>query len=123
MEGPIALAAVIGSVLFREVRPLLRQIVLSENRGNRTNRHASAAIDALYRVDVEHFDGGVLIFVLLRMDAIHRAGVDAGRVLSTDAGFRNYVCHVVLSRVSIHSTAAARNSITYCQQVDTGAKL
>jgi UTP--glucose-1-phosphate uridylyltransferase len=33
--------------------------------------------------------------VLLRMNAIHRAGVHAGRVFGADAGFRNYVCHVV----------------------------
>ena len=81
-------------VFLGEIGPLLRQIVQREDSGNGTNRHAGAAIDALDGVNIKHLDVGKSGIFFFGMDAIDRAGVDACRVLGTDAGFRNYVGHI-----------------------------
>src|SRR5579864_5534993 len=49
---------------------------------------AQAAVDALLRVDVEH-----LPVLGLAVDAVHRAHIDAGRVLHADARFGDDVGH------------------------------
>jgi hypothetical protein len=82
------------SVLLCERSPFLRKIVKRKDRRNRTDRNARAAIDAFYRIDVQHFGVGETCVVLLRMDAIDRASVYTRRVLGPDAGFCNYVSHM-----------------------------
>src|SRR4029077_16393719 len=56
-----------------EVLPLLRCVVLVEDRLDRADRLAGAAVDALVRVDVER--------ALALVDAVDRALLDAGLVL------------------------------------------
>src|SRR6266849_2114695 len=86
-------------VYFCVVLPLLGQVIQRKNRRDRADRHARAAIDALYGIDVELRDiieartAIVIGRVLLRVDAIYRAGIDAGGVLYSDTGFGNDVCH------------------------------
>jgi hypothetical protein len=87
-----ALLVMVG-VHLREMLPLLRQVVLRENRLDRAGWLASSAVDALDRVDIEHLGALKIGFVLARMYAIHRANVDASGVFRTDAGFGYYVCH------------------------------
>jgi hypothetical protein len=76
-----------------EVRPLLRQIVQRENRRYGAHGDAGAAIDAFDGIDVNHVDTREIGFVLFGVDAIHRTSVDAGRILGSDTGFRNYISH------------------------------
>src|SRR5437879_3196139 len=89
------LTAEISGVPRDEFGPLRGQIGQREYSRYRTNRHASPAIDALYRVYVEHLFGGVPVIILLGVDAIHRAGVHARRVLRSDAGFCYDICHLI----------------------------
>ena len=71
-------------VYLRVVLPLFGQVVQGENRGDRADRHAGPTIDALYGIDVELRDlieartGVVVRCVLLGVDAIYGAGIDAG---------------------------------------------
>src|SRR5439155_21877597 len=88
------LTAEISRIARSEVRPLLGQVVQGEDRRDGTDRNAGAAIDTLHRGDVEHFLGGVSGLVLLGVDAIHRAGGHARRVLRSDTGFSYNVCHL-----------------------------
>jgi len=89
-------------VQLNVVLPLLRDIVFREDGSDRTGRLASTTIDAFFRVDVEHRRWFEFWFVFLRMDAIHRASVNARSVLSADARFANDVCH----RLSLWSVNA-----------------
>jgi hypothetical protein len=85
----------VACVEFGKVIPLLGQIVQRKNRGHWADGHAGAAIDALHRIDVELRDfleartAIIVRCVLLRVDAIYGAGIDAGGVLYSDAGFGN----------------------------------
>ena len=81
-------------VLLGKVRPLLWQIVLRKNGRNRTGRDASAAIDALDRVNEQLVGLGEAGLVLLGVDAIDRTGVHTGGVLGADTGFCNDVGHL-----------------------------
>src|SRR6476661_5487887 len=96
-SAPPNLAPEILSVALREGTPLLREIVQREDGRDWADRHAGAAIDALYRVDVKHFFGSVLRVILFRMNAIHGTCVHAGCVLGSDARFCNHVSHFDLS--------------------------
>jgi len=89
------LPAVIRRVLGREARPFFRQIVQSEDRRNRANRYAGAAIDALYRIDVEHLGVRVGRLIFLRVNAVDRASIDAGCIFRAYAGFCYNVCHLL----------------------------
>src|SRR5713101_5255766 len=73
--------------------PLFRKVVEREDGRDRTNRNAGAAIDAFYRVDIQHLLGPELLGVLLGMNAIHRTRVNTGCVFRSDAGLGNYVGH------------------------------
>jgi hypothetical protein len=73
--------------------PLLRQVVEGEDGRDGANGHASATVDAFYGIDIQHLLGRVLVRVLLGVNAIHRAGVHAGGVFGSDAGFGNDVGH------------------------------
>src|SRR6478672_10609363 len=87
------LATEILRVLLRVFFPFFRQIIQRENGRHRTHRHARATIDALDRVNEQHLGTFKLRFVLLGMDAIHRACIHAGRVLGPDARLCNHICH------------------------------
>src|SRR5436305_15205027 len=63
-----------------------RQIVYRINGIRRADRDAGAAIDAVVGIDVELRRVGEIRFVLLRMNAIHRAGLHAQLVLRTGIG-------------------------------------
>src|SRR5262252_2769208 len=78
---------------FREMRPLLRQIIQREDGRNRADWYACTTIDALDWVDVELRHGLVIHLVLLRVDAVHRAGIHTRCVFGAYARLCNDVCH------------------------------
>jgi hypothetical protein len=86
-------------VLLREIIPFFGQIVEGKNSRNRADGNTSAAIDAFYRIDVEHRFGLEFRAVFFGMDAVDRASVNTGSVLSSNTGFGDYVSHleIVLS--------------------------
>ena len=73
--------------------PLLREIIEREDRRYGTDWHAGAAVNALYRIDVEQLLRGVLGIIFLRMNAIHWTRVHARCVFGVDARFSNYIGH------------------------------
>jgi hypothetical protein len=77
----------------REVLPLIGDKILREDRLNRTRGLACAAVDADFRIDIQHRVLGKTRFVFARMDAVDRANIDAGGVLRPDARFSNHVSH------------------------------
>src|SRR6266704_5939738 len=85
----------VAFVQFRILLPLLRQVVQGEDRGDRADRYAGAAIDAFHGINVElrnaveRWPSVVVGRILLGVDAIYGTGVDAGGVFGTDAGFGN----------------------------------
>src|SRR5580704_13678108 len=84
-------AAEVCGVLLRKVSPLLGQVILGKDGGNRARRHASAAVNALDRIDEQLLRIGETVFVLLGVNAIDRTGVHTGGVLGADTGFCNDV--------------------------------
>src|SRR5215469_17150562 len=78
---------VVGVLLNVRV-PLLGKIVQSKDRRNGADRDARATIDALDRVNEELVDlfkprpAVVVLCVLLRMDAVHRAGIHTRRIFN-----------------------------------------
>jgi hypothetical protein len=82
---------IVLSVLCCKGREILRQLCFSENRGGLANRNARPAVNAVYGIDVELGDLGVLGFILARMNAINRANLDA--LLIFGATFDDYECH------------------------------
>src|SRR5690606_29422710 len=76
-------------VLLDVAGPLRRDIGVREDRGDRALRLARATIYALIRVDV--------ILILALVDAVHRADLDAARVLGADTGLGDDVRHLGLS--------------------------
>ena len=73
-----------------EPLPLIWQVGFEEDRLDGALRHADAAVNALIRVDVVHR------VVVRRVDAVHRADLDAGRILHTNAGLGNDIGHRVV---------------------------
>src|SRR5262245_46460062 len=75
----------VARVLLNVGVPFLGKVIQRENRRNRANWYAGAAVDALDRVNEELinlFEPGAAVFVLrvlFRMDAVHRAGIHTGR--------------------------------------------
>src|SRR6478672_9272845 len=67
------------------VAPLLRQVVLVEDRLDRADRFASPAVHALVRVDVEH--------PATLVDAVDRTLLDAGLVQDVDTRLGDHVGH------------------------------
>src|SRR3989442_11338485 len=68
-----------------EVFPLLRRLVLDEDRLHRAHGLAGPAVDTLVGVDEE--------LVRPLVDAVHRADLDAGLVLDVDARLGDHVRH------------------------------
>src|SRR5664280_2024633 len=94
------LTAEILGVALGVLFPLLRQIVERENRRHRADRHAGTAINALDRIDVQHLFSRELVAVLLGVNAVHRTGIDAGRVLGADTRFRDHISHKTVSPIN-----------------------
>ena len=69
-----------------EAVPLFREIFESKNSGHGANRYARATIDAFGWVDVELSLRLESRLILARMDAVHRADVDAGGIFGFNAG-------------------------------------
>ena len=89
----------VGGVPLNIGVPLFRKVIEREDCRNWADWDASAAVDALDRVNeklVNLFEPRPAVFVLcvlFRMDAVHWAGIHTGRILSADTGFCNYVRH------------------------------
>src|SRR5580698_5613813 len=94
-RGTPVLPAKVFGVSLRESLPLFRQVIQRENRRHGAHGNTSSAIDALNRVDVQHFLFGERGRILLRMDTIDWTSVHTSSVLGADARFCNYVCHKV----------------------------
>src|SRR6185436_17766929 len=75
------------------LRPLLGQLFLREDRLDRADGDAGAAIDTGLGVNVQLVLALELRLVLLGVDAVHRAHLDAGGVLRVHARFRDDVGH------------------------------
>jgi hypothetical protein len=80
-----------GSVVLDEILLILGHIFQSVNRIGSAGRNASAAVDAALGIDVPLGCGFESRLVLLGMDAIGGADLDAEGVL--DAGISNYIGH------------------------------
>jgi hypothetical protein len=87
------LSAEVSGVLFGEVSPFLREIVLGEDCRDGACWDTCAAVDALDGVDEELIGGVVFAFVLLGVNAIDRTGVYAGAIFGADTGFCNDISH------------------------------
>lgn len=94
VRGDLPLAAEVLGVFLRKVAPLFWQIVESEDRGNRANGDAGTTVDAFDGIDVQDFDLFKSRIVLFGVNAVYRAGVNAGGILGAYAGFSDYICHV-----------------------------
>ena len=93
------------------VAPLVRQVVLVEDRLDRAHRLAGAAVDALVGVDVEHPPALV--------DAVDRALLDAGLVEQIHTRLGNHVGHCAppsrLHRVHRGGTRSApADTVRHC---------
>jgi hypothetical protein len=84
-------------VLFREVRPLFRQVIGGEDGRDRADRDAGAAVDALDRIDEQLIDSAEIAFVFLGVDTVDRARIDTGVIFGADAGFSDYISHLKAS--------------------------
>jgi hypothetical protein len=91
----------VGGVLFLEAFPLLGQVVAAEDRRNRANGYAGAAVDALDRVDEELIVGVRTGLVSLGVDTVYRTSVHTSPVFGADTGFRDYICHLKFSLVML----------------------
>src|SRR5207237_10194429 len=89
----------VARVDLRKMLPLLGQVIQRENRGDRADGDARAAIYALDRINVklrdfvECWPTVVVGRVLLGVNAIYGAGVDTSGVVHPDAGLGNDICH------------------------------
>src|SRR3954466_1477308 len=90
------------------VLPLLGCLVECKDRLDRACRNARAAVDALVRMDVEHFRGRKIGFVFPRMDAVHRTHIDTCAVLGADARLTDDVghCRSLLLNLSLCGTSS-----------------
>ena len=80
-----------------EAGPLFREVIKSEDRGDRTNGYTSAAIDALHRIDIKLGRVSEGCFIFPRVNAIDGACIDTRCVFDSDAGFGDYIGHLDLN--------------------------
>src|SRR5215207_10883268 len=83
--------------------PLLRRVILIEDRLDWADRLARAAVDAFVRVDIEH--------PLTLVDAVDRAFLNASKVLQVHTWLRNDVRHGCRSLIHLCVVATASNAI------------
>jgi hypothetical protein len=93
---PSALTAVVFSVHFGVLLPLIRKLVQSENRRHGADRNTGSTINTFHWINVKLRCFGKAGFVFFGMNAVHRAGIHTSGILGPDAGFSNYVCHSLL---------------------------
>jgi hypothetical protein len=67
--------------------PLFGQVVLEEDRFNRTDLGANPAVNAFIRINEIH------LRVIVRMNAVNRADFDAGGVFGSNTRLCNYIGH------------------------------
>src|SRR6266446_5771258 len=90
----VRIAEAIDPVGFDQILLILRRGVDAlVNGGDRTRGHTRAAVDAFFRMDVEHCRLRELRLVFARMDAVDRTNVDARSVLRLNTGVGNYEWH------------------------------
>jgi hypothetical protein len=77
----------IVAVLRKKRGPLLRQIILEEDRLDRANLGADTTVDAFVRIDE------VLVSIVIGMDAVDWADLDAGPIFQSDAWFGDDIGH------------------------------
>jgi hypothetical protein len=94
-----ALAAEVGGVLFAEAFPLLGQVVAAEDRGDRADGYAGAAVDALDGIDKELISGLGAVLVRLGVNTIYGTSVHTRPILGANTGFRDYIRHLNFSLV------------------------
>jgi len=73
--------------------PLGWDIVLGEDRLHRALIDAQTAVDTGVWIDVQLLGVSVVALLLGRVNAVHWADLDAGRVLGSDARFSDDMCH------------------------------
>jgi hypothetical protein len=99
--------------VFRgEFIPFFWQIIECEDRRYGANRYARAAIDALYRINIEQLRRGVLGIIFLGMNAIHRTRIHARCIFGIDARLCDNVSHNglgLLDECIYFTTAIPRN--------------
>jgi hypothetical protein len=78
-----------------EMVPLLRKIVQGENRGNGTDGHTGAAIDAFHRIDIKLAGFPEVRLIFPGMYAIDGARIHTRGILHSDAGFGYYIRHLM----------------------------
>src|SRR5262245_26422870 len=78
-------------------RPFIRRLVQRKDRLYRTGWDTGSTVDAFVRMNVQHLGRFELYFVLARMNAIHRADVDTGRVFRPNARLADDVRHFLRS--------------------------
>src|SRR3954465_15848027 len=93
MPGLASARRVVLNVDLREPLPFLGQLVLGEAGVDRARLDARVAVDALLGIDVELLNAVVVGLVRRRVDAVHRAYLDAGVVLGADARLGDHVSH------------------------------
>ena len=76
---------------MNEIRPFMGRFVERVDGLDRAGRDARAAVDALVGMNVEHLGGVERRLVFPRMNAIHRAHVNARGVFRADTRFRDDV--------------------------------
>src|SRR6476646_5787652 len=109
------LAGVPIGVGGRECLPLFRQIFHRENRGHRTNRYASSAVNTFGRIDVKLSFALVLRFIFSRVDTIDRADIHASAIFRADTRLGNHVSHSTVSFIRYHPPPSLpENSPTKC---------
>src|SRR2546429_7346812 len=74
--------------------PLPRRLVEREDRLDRARRDARPAVDALVGVNIEHVRAREGVFVLARVDAVHRTDIHARGVLRSDARLADDIGHL-----------------------------
>src|SRR5690606_41741267 len=87
-------------VLRDVLGPLRGHVRVREDGGHRAFRLARAAVDALVRVDV--------VLVLTLIYAVHRANLDAARILGPDARLGDDVRHSAVPPTSLRKEVSAR---------------
>jgi hypothetical protein len=83
----------VARVLVSKAGPLFGQIVAGENSRHRADGNTGTAVDTFHGIDEELVGFGILRFIFLGINSIYRAGIDAGCVLGSNAGFRDHVSH------------------------------
>jgi hypothetical protein len=80
-------------VLLLKFSPFFRQIISRIDSRDGADRNARAAVNALDRIDEELIGLAMIALILLGVDAVHRASIDARGILRSDARLCDYICH------------------------------